>query len=80
MTPAETYLDRGDRARQAWADRHLSSAPSLPASEPPSPPAEPEIYRQPIFPPAALRPWARPFLKSRVSKSPRLPLSKPSAP
>lgn len=39
---------------------------------------EPEIYRQPLFPPAALRPWSRPLLKPRVSKSPRLTLSKSS--
>lgn len=64
MTPAaEAYLERGDQARQAWADQHLSSAPSLPVSESPSPPVE--IYRQPLFPPAALRPWSRPLLKPR---------------
>ena len=63
MTPAaEAYLERGDKARQAWTDRHLSSAPSLPASEPASPP---EIYRPPLFPPAALRPWSRPLIKPR---------------
>lgn len=63
-SPSQAYLDASAERLRKWQDKHLSvEAPRSPAPEPPAPPAE--IYRQPLFPPAALRPWSRPLIKPR---------------
>jgi hypothetical protein len=60
MSPA-AYLEANDQRRRDWVDAHLS----VEAPKPAAPPAKPEIYRLPLFPPAPLRPWSRRLVKPR---------------
>lgn len=61
MTTASDYLEANDARRRAWMDARLSVPFAPPPASAPAAAAKPVR----VFPVAAPKPPARPFLKSR---------------